>query len=158
MANCAGAFRNFLRLGTSLLQHSKLDGRWRELAIMRVAWRNQSDYEWGQHVAIARGAGLSDDEIDATRSPQASKALDERALTVLRFTDEVDSLKLSDETFAAALTFLDETEIAELTLSVGFWSMVARFLVAMQVERESVTPGFDDWRSVSAALARELEE
>jgi alkylhydroperoxidase family enzyme len=145
MANCEGAFRNFLRLGNSLLQHSKLAPRLRELAIMRVAWRNGSDYEWGQHVAIARAAGLTDDEIEAVKDwenpqlPANDKAL-------LRFVDEVDSLSLSDAAFRAAAEFLDETELAELTLSVGFWSMVARFLVAMEVEREPPTPGFDNWQ------------
>lgn len=145
MANCEGAFRNFLRLGQSLLQHSKLDARWRELAIMRVAWRNRSDYEWGQHVAFARNAGLSDEEIEAVKDWPAS-ILDDRSRAILRYTDEVDEVALSAEALATVKSFLDDTEVAELTLSIGFWSMVARFLVSMQVEREPGTPGFDDWQ------------
>lgn len=148
MANCDSAFRNFLRLGQSLLVRSKLDARWRELAIMRVAWRNKSDYEWGQHVSFARNAGLSDAEIEAIKTWPESD-LDQRSKAVLRYTDEVDDVALSDQSFAAVKEFLDETEVAELTLSVGFWSMVARFLVGMQIEREAGTPGFDDWRKGS---------
>ncbi|MEX2237324.1 MAG: carboxymuconolactone decarboxylase family protein [Dehalococcoidia bacterium] len=151
IANSDGAFRNFLRLGQSLLAHCKLDPRWRELAIMRVAWRNGSDYEWGQHVSFARSAGLSDAEIEAVKDWEPSD-LDERSKAVLRFTDEVDSVALTDETHAGVAAFLDTTEIAELTLSVGFWSMVARFLVGMQIEREPATPGFDGWQKESSPL------
>jgi 4-carboxymuconolactone decarboxylase len=146
MANCEGAFRNFLRLGQSLLQHSKLDARWRELAIMRVAWRNGSDYEWGQHVAFARRAGLTDVEIEAVKEGSTSDQLSEQDRAVVQFAEEVDSLQLSEATHLRVKAFLSDEEIAELSLSVGFWSMVARFLVAMQVEREPATPGFDDWR------------
>lgn len=150
MANCEGAFRNFLRLGNSLLQHSKLSARWRELAIMRVAWRNRSDYEWGQHVSIARGAGLRDAEIEAVKEWENSEVLEADAKSVLQYVDAVDSLTPVEESLAAVGKFLSSDEIAELTLSVGFWSMVARFLVALQIEREPGTPGFDDWQREKA--------
>lgn len=146
MANCEAAFRNFLRLGNSLLQHSKLDPRWRELAIMRVAWRNGSEYEWGQHVSIARAAGLSDPEIEAVKAWETSDIFNEQARVVLQFTDEVDSLSQVTESFPEVSSFLSSDEIAELTLSVGFWSMVARFLVALQIELEPGTPGFEGWQ------------
>jgi 4-carboxymuconolactone decarboxylase len=146
MANCEGAFRNFLRLGNSLLQHSKLEPRWRELAIMRVAWRNGSDYEWGQHVAIARAAGLNNAEIEAVKHWQSSEVLDEAGRAVLQYTDDVDDLQAVDASAEALKPFLSSEELAELTLSVGFWSMVARFLVALQIEREPGTPGFDGWQ------------
>jgi alkylhydroperoxidase family enzyme len=146
MANCEAAFRNFLRLGNSLLQHSKLEPRWRELAIMRVAWRSQSEYEWGQHVSIARAAGLSDHEIEAVKDWQSSDVLDDQAKAILQFTDAVDSLTPVTDALAPVAQFLGPDEVAELTLSVGFWSMVARFLVALQIELEPGTPGFDGWQ------------
>ncbi|MPZ24778.1 MAG: carboxymuconolactone decarboxylase family protein [Dehalococcoidia bacterium] len=149
LANADGSFRNFMRLLNSLLERSKLDPRWRELAIMRVAWRNGADYEWGQHVAFARRAGLTDDEIEAVKDWTGSDALGPRDKAVLRFTDEVEDRRLTDEAWNTVAEFLDDAELVELTVSGGFWSMVGRFMLAVQIEREPGTPGFDDWRKAA---------
>ncbi|HTN99478.1 MAG TPA: carboxymuconolactone decarboxylase family protein, partial [Microthrixaceae bacterium] len=63
LANHPKLMRSWLRFGGQLLQRSTLSDRERELVILRVAARCGSAYEWGQHVGIARHAGLSDDEI-----------------------------------------------------------------------------------------------
>ena len=40
-----------------------LSVRQRELLVLRVAAVRQAEYEWAQHVVLARDAGLDDDEI-----------------------------------------------------------------------------------------------
>ncbi len=56
---------------------------------------------------------------------------------VLAFTEEVvNDHRPSDDTFAAAAKFLDHTSLVELTLSIGYWSMVAKFLRTFQVDIE----------------------
>jgi alkylhydroperoxidase family enzyme len=72
--------------------------------------------------------------------------LDDQAKAILQFTDAVDSLTPVTDALAPVAQFLGPDEVAELTLSVGFWSMVARFLVALQIELEPGTPGFDGWQ------------
>ena len=54
----------FLGFATALAQHGALSRRHSELLALRAAWNSQSDFEWGHHVAYARVAGLSDEEID----------------------------------------------------------------------------------------------
>ncbi len=44
---------------------ARIDPRVRELAICRVGWRTAANYEWLQHVRLARGLGVTDAEIDA---------------------------------------------------------------------------------------------
>jgi len=51
-----------LALG-DLLAGSALDHRLRELAIMRIAWRTGSDYEWTQHWALARRFGVPAEDL-----------------------------------------------------------------------------------------------
>src|SRR5215470_10682026 len=46
---------------------STLPAREREIVILRVASLCRSAYEWAQHVVMARGAGLSDDDIVRVR-------------------------------------------------------------------------------------------
>src|SRR6266513_185475 len=58
-----GLFRRWLPFGGKLLT-GKLPTRDRELLILRTGWHCRSDYEWGQHVLIARSAGITDEEIE----------------------------------------------------------------------------------------------
>ena len=51
-----------------LLFSSTLPPRLRELAILRVAHRTDSEYEWGQHVKIGLREGLTEDEIAGVRA------------------------------------------------------------------------------------------
>lgn len=128
----AGAF---IKLGSLLLNRAKLAPRFRELAILRIATIAKSEYEWTQHVPIAREAGLSEDQIDAIGDWEESAVFDAEERAVLRYTDEVAStVAVGESTFDGLREFLDEQEIVELTLSIGYWSMVARVLVALSVD------------------------
>ena len=60
MAHSPALMRNWLRKATPLLGDGlSLSARLREIAILRVAQNARSEYEFGQHIPIARAAGLS---------------------------------------------------------------------------------------------------
>ena len=59
-----GLYRRWMPFAGKLLA-GKLPARDRELLILRSAWRCASSYEWGQHVRLAKQAGLSAEEIDS---------------------------------------------------------------------------------------------
>jgi hypothetical protein len=65
MAHAQTNLRPLLRLGTSILSEQRLDGKLRELAILRVAQLSPARYEWVQHVPIARAFGASPVQIEA---------------------------------------------------------------------------------------------
>ena len=56
--------KRWMVFGNHVLNKSSLPPRERELVILRVGWLCQAGYEWGQHVAIGRAAGLGDEEIE----------------------------------------------------------------------------------------------
>ena len=56
--------KRWLVFGNHVLARSTLAPRERELVILRIGWLCRSGYEWGQHVRIALGSGLSQAEID----------------------------------------------------------------------------------------------
>jgi len=127
--------RNFLRLGSSLLAKTKLSSKLRELTILRVARLTGSDYEWAQHYALALEAGLKIAQIETISHWSDSTNFSDTERAVLRYTDEVaQNVEVKDETFRALQQHLDEQSIVELTLSIGYWGMVARFLVPLQVD------------------------
>jgi alkylhydroperoxidase family enzyme len=138
-----GLFRKWLPFGGKLL-NGKLPPRERELLILRTAWNCGTDYEWGQHVGMAKGAGLTDDEIG--RIPQGPDAgWDDFDATLLRAADEIHhDHRVSDTTWKALSERYDERQMVELPFLVGHYHMVGFVLNSLGVEREAGVPGFPD--------------
>jgi len=76
LANAPASFRPFLELGGAILFKSEFDARKREIAILRVAHVTRSNYEWVQHVALARHAGVTNEEIEKIASDEVVTSLD----------------------------------------------------------------------------------
>lgn len=127
--------RDFLKLGNSLLAKADLSPKLRELAILRVASLAGSKYEWTQHYHIALETGVSSEQIEMISHWKDSVSFSDEERAVLQYTDEVaQNIEVKDETYRALMQHLDEQRIVELTLSIGYWGMVARVLVPLQVE------------------------
>ena len=72
----------FLTFNAYLLQRGELSARLRELVILRVAYKHQSAFEWGQHVKMALTAGVTQTEIDRIiEGPGGFAGSDELVLT-----------------------------------------------------------------------------
>jgi alkylhydroperoxidase family enzyme len=123
-----------MRFGSYLLMDGKLDPRLREIAILRAGAVCRSPYEVSQHIAFGRRAGLSDDEIRAVVEGRG-EALGAEGAAVLRYAGELsERSQVSDEAFRAVAAFLDEEQLVELTMVVGFYNMVSRTLNGLQVD------------------------
>ena len=137
IANSDAVFQNFSRLGHSLLTRARLDGKLREIAILRTAKLTRSVYEWTQHVPIAKACRVSDEQIAAMENWESAKCFDEVERQVLTLTDQVTrNVKGRKETLEALKKHLDTAELVELILSIGFWGMVARLLETTEVDLE----------------------
>ena len=135
LAHTPNVLRNFLRLGNSLLAKTELSPKLRELAILRVAKLAGSEYEWTQHYFIALEVGVSNEQAEAISHWSDSTNFSDKECAVLQYTDEVaQNVEVKDETFRALQQHLNEQSIVELTLSIGYWGMVARLLVPLQVD------------------------
>jgi len=138
MGHCPYIGLNFQRLGNSLLTGEELSPKLRELAILRVGDLAQSEYEFRQHTAIALGYGITQAQIEAISDWPNSKLFNSQERTVLAYTDEVArDVSVSDETFASLRSELSEHAIVELTAAIGYYGMVCRILVALQIELET---------------------
>ena len=127
----AGAF---LRFNVHLLFQSTLPARIRELAILRVAHRRGSPYEWSHHVELGKRAGLTDDEIAAVQSGDPDAEFDRHVLIAV---DELDEkTNVSDATWAALSERLDERQRMDLIFTVGCYSLLAMAFNTFGVELE----------------------
>lgn len=144
------AMRRFMKLGGYFLEEGRVDAKLRELAILRAGWECRSPYEFSQHIAIGRRAGLSDAQIRAVGTPHVG-LFEPREMAVLAYAGELSaSSRVSDATYAAVAAFLDDEEMTELTLTIGYYNMVSRFLNAMQVDIDP--PAERDLREMSIEL------
>jgi alkylhydroperoxidase family enzyme len=137
-----GLFRKWMPFGGKLLS-GKLSAHDRELLILRTGWRCQAEYEWGQHVLIARAAGISDDEIARVKEGQDAPGWDAFDAVLLRAADELhDDSCLSDATWAALAERYDIRQLIEVPMVVGHYHLVAFALNSFGVQREEGVPGF----------------
>src|SRR5439155_22624482 len=91
LANAETAFRPWMRFGAVLLTDLELDPLLRELAILRVARLTpHAEYEWVQHVPIAKAVGATDDQVSALeRDDWDADCFSDDQRLVLSFTSEV---------------------------------------------------------------------
>lgn len=137
MANSPEVGRAFLRLGNRILFKSRLNPRLRELAILRVGDLAKANYEFTQHVPIARRVGVTAAQIEALPLWKGSTLFNDQERAVLQYTDEMaEKIRVSDDTFAKVKAFLSDQEIVELTTTIGYYGMVSRILETLQVELE----------------------
>jgi 4-carboxymuconolactone decarboxylase len=138
LANSENGLKGFARMGNTLLHRSELDPGLRELAILRVGRLSRAAYEVFQHERIAREVGVAEDKIAALRDATIeAAAFTDNEKAVLRFTDDVvRNIKASDKSLKAVQGFLTPGALVELTLTIGYYMMVCRFLETMGVDGE----------------------
>lgn len=128
----------WLGLFTAIRQKTKLSGRHRELAILRVAILNGADYEYQAHLPFALKEGASAEQIAALRAWQVSPLFDAVERAVLAYTDTMTKqVQVPDELFAEVRKHFDAQEQVELTATIAGYNLVSRFLEAMQVHHKS---------------------
>jgi 4-carboxymuconolactone decarboxylase len=134
--------KRFNRLGGYLLVKGLIPAREREIVILRVGWRCQSVYEFGQHTIFGREAGLSDDQI-AGLAVEASDGWADPDRHLIALADELCATDtVSDATWAALAGRWSEPELIELLILAGFYRLVSGFLNATGVQLEPGTPGW----------------
>ena len=108
----------------------------RELVILRGAQLQRSEYEWAQHLKMARKCGVREAQIAALADWRNSGEFSEREKAALLLAEAVTNGSVSDEVYAAVSRHFDHAQFVELALVPAFYAMVARMLDAMRVQLE----------------------
>jgi AhpD family alkylhydroperoxidase len=134
MLNSPAVMEGWLAFFTAIRQKTKLGGRYRELAIMRVAILNGADYEYRAHLPFALKEGATNEQIAALKAWQVSPLFDATERAVLAYTDTMTKeVQVPDELFAEVQKHFDAQDLVELTATIAGYNLVSRFLVAMQI-------------------------
>jgi len=137
MAGGEGLLKAFTRMGNYILFKSKLNPILREIAIIRAGVLSKAKYEVHQHERIGRDLGMSDAMIKGIHAGPDDGAFDDLQRLVMRYTDDiVRNVRASDATFKPLSEHLSLQEMQELTVTIGYYMMVSRFLETFDVEIE----------------------
>ncbi|MDX2235744.1 MAG: carboxymuconolactone decarboxylase family protein [Hyphomonadaceae bacterium] len=138
MGHAGELLDGFVRMGNQILAFTKLDPILREIAIVRVGVLSNAAYEVHQHVAISRRLGMAEATIAAIHEGPDAAAFTGLERMVMRFTDDVvANVRAGDATFQPLQAHLSTQELQELTLTVGYYMMVCRFLETFDVDIEA---------------------
>jgi AhpD family alkylhydroperoxidase len=115
--------------------------RLRELMIVRSGQLSQCEYEWKHHWAAALEESVTEEQLFALESWQASPLFDEDERAVLALADDTAcGLGASDATMSALKARLPLEQVTELVMIAGFYAGVARIANSLGVPLE---PGFE---------------
>jgi len=137
--------RRWLVFANHVLGKSTLPARERELAILRVGWLCRAEYEWGQHVLVARQVGIDDAEIARVAAGPDAPGWTPREAAVLRAADELwREAKVGDANWAELSHHFDVPQLLDLVFAIGQYTLVSMALNTLGVERDPGVPGFDE--------------
>jgi alkylhydroperoxidase family enzyme len=117
---------------------TELDGRAREIVIIRVGYLNRVPYVVKQHVPLlAIPEGLTMVECDALADWRGTKYFNERERAALAYADAMTSdVRVPDAVFNELKRHFDERQIVELTVLIGTYNMHTRVFQALQIDPE----------------------
>ena len=108
----------------------------RELVILRGAQLMESEYEWAQHLRMARKSGVREAQILALKNWKSSAEFDAKEKAALAIAEAVTEGRVSDAVYAQAMQHFDHHDYVELAIVAAFYAMVGRMLDAMGVQLE----------------------
>jgi 4-carboxymuconolactone decarboxylase len=137
--------KRWMVFASHILGKSTLPPREREIVILRAGWLCRAEYEWSHHVAIARDAGLGQDEIDRISLGPDAAGWDPHESALLRAVDELHAdTFITDATWKALAERYNTEQMMDMIFTVGQYHMVSMALNSLGVQLEDGFEGFRD--------------
>ena len=132
LANAWFDLNQAVRYGT------EIDGQCRELAVIRVAILNDVEYVQRAHgPAYALKEGLTPEQVSDIADWPASALFTDRQRALLAYTDAMTrEIDVPDTVFAQLRRHFSERQTVEITMLIGAYNMLTRFLKALKVDPE----------------------
>ena len=128
---------HLVRLGSAILSKTELDPKLREIAILRVAEILDCAYERKAHTMFGKDVGMTDEQVASIKDWESSSVFSAAERAALSYTDELTrNGKASQNTFSELEKHLSHKEMMELTITTGYYGMLARLLLTFEVDLE----------------------
>lgn len=133
--------RAWLEFNSAVRDSTEVDGRSRELAIIRVAILNDVEYVRRAHgPRYALKEGLTPAQVDALADWRSSRLFDAGQRALLAYVDAMTrDIDVPDAVFAELRERYSERQTVELTMLIGAYNMLTRVLKALKIDPEPST-------------------
>jgi 4-carboxymuconolactone decarboxylase len=133
-----GLAEPWLHLIGAARHKTALDGRLREIVIVRVGYLNRTRYVVSQHVPeLTAPEGLREDECNALADWHGSKFFDVRERAALAYADAMTrDIEVPDAVFDALRPHFNGRQIVELSVLIGTYNMHTRVFTALRIDPE----------------------
>ena len=136
IGNSAGALQAAASVGEHIRFHTDFDGTLRELLILTVAQESRCAYEWTHHLHIAQRLGIDKATLESIGSDKA-EAMSGPTGPALRYARLVaQNEPVDDATVATLRDAFGDQGFVDMTVLVGYYSMLARVINTLQVPLE----------------------
>lgn len=128
----------WFELNQAVRYATEIDGQSRELAVIRVAILNDVEYVQRAHgPAYALKEGLTPEQVAAIADWQSSQLFSPPRRALLAYTDAMTrDIDVPDAVFAEARKHFSERQMVELSMLIGAYNMLTRFLKALKADPE----------------------
>jgi len=131
----------YLELGKVLFDIN-VSMRSREIAVLRLAYLSNSEYEWFQHVAIGKHVGLTDADVEAIRTGQPGDGWSELDGLVMGAVDELEENNtISDLLWERMSRHFDRQQMFEFLFMISSYKMTAWVLNALEIPLDETPQG-----------------
>lgn len=128
----------FLTFNCHVASASTLSRRVRELIILRVSWLRRSEYEFVQHIVLARDAGLTDADIERVQKGPEADGWESLEADIVRSVDELHAhARVSDPTWARLSAHFETKALLDLVFTVGCYDLLAKLFKTLGVQIEA---------------------
>lgn len=127
-----------------VLRKQTLPARERELLILRIGWLNQAEYEWAQHVEIAKREGISEAEIERVKQGPTGSWSSEDTVLLQAADDLFENSVIAEATWAALAKKYSTEQMIDLVFTIGQYNLVSWALNSLGVPLDDYLPGA--WR------------
>lgn len=135
MINSPEAYRRASHFSDYLRRESTLAPHVQELAMLVTARELDCQYVWNAHAASGKKAGLSAELVEALRDRKPLPSLNPVEAAVISYGQEFfRTHRVSRGAFQAALEQLGVQGLAELTMLMGYYGMLAFHVNAFDVD------------------------
>jgi len=133
--------RRWVVFAGHILRKQTLPARERELLILRIGWLNQAEYEWAQHVEIAKRVGITEMEIERVKEGPTAGWQDQDAALLQAVDDLYEHSVLSDATWTALAAVYSTAQMMDLVFTIGQYNLVSWALNSFGVPLDDYLPG-----------------
>ena len=139
LINAPKAVRGFIPWANYVLsRRNDLPAREREIIILRIGFLCKSGYEWGQHVIIARNAGLSDEEITRIKLGAGAPGWNAKDVLLLKASDELHHDHfISEVTWSALRNNFTEKQCMDVVFTAAQYTQVSMILNSFGVQLDA---------------------